>query len=238
VSLRTLAAAFAYFTIFPSFDRYRAAPVAAAFSYLPAIGIIIGAVCGYAAYGLALLGWQPLAIAAAFALPIVLTGALHVDGFLDSCDALFASVDPEKRLQIMKDPTHGTFAIAYFAVLIAIWIAVLAMVPAFAYPLVLAFAGGTARWAAGLNVLRYSYAGSDGFSIVALAVNGSILAALTFAIGHWAWIALVLVALGSLAAGRWAAGRLNQKLTGDVYGALIVVGEVATLTACVALYGR
>ncbi|MGH7715355.1 MAG: adenosylcobinamide-GDP ribazoletransferase [Vulcanimicrobiaceae bacterium] len=238
MSLRTLAAAFAYFTIFPSFDRYRAAPVAAVFSYLPAIGIIIGVLSGYAAYGLALIGWAPLAIAAAFAFPILLTGALHVDGFLDSCDALFACVDPEKRLQIMKDPTHGTFAIAYFAVLVTVWIAALAMLPAHAYPAVLAFSGGAARWASGLSVVRYSYAGSEGFSIAALAANGVILAALSFAAGHWMWIALVLVALGSPAAGRWAAGRLNGKLTGDVYGALIVAGEVATLTACVALYGR
>lgn len=238
MSVRTLTAAFAYFTIFPSIDRYRAAPVAATFSYLPAIGIIIGGISGLGAYGLALLGWTPLAIAAAFALPIVLTGALHVDGFLDSCDALFACVEPEQRLRIMKDPTHGTFAIAYFAALVAIWIAALTALPAHAYPAVLAFAGGTARWSSALNVLRYSYAGSEGFSIVALLVNGVVLAALSFAVGRWAWIALVLVALGSLAAARFAAGRLDGKLTGDVYGALIVAGDVATLTACVVLYGR
>jgi adenosylcobinamide-GDP ribazoletransferase len=238
VSVRTLTAAFAYFTIFPASDRYRAAPVAAAFSYLPAIGIIIGGISGFAAYGLALLGWTPLAIAAAFALPVVLTGALHVDGFLDSCDALFACVEPEQRLRIMKDPTHGTFAIAYFAVLVAIWIAALSMVPVHAYPAVLAFAGGTARWSSSLNVLRYSYAGSEGFSILALLVNGVVLVALSFVVGRWAWIALVLVALGSLGAARFAAGRLDGKLTGDVYGALIVVGEVATLIVCLALYGR
>jgi adenosylcobinamide-GDP ribazoletransferase len=238
VSLRTLTAAFAYFTIFPVTDRDGAAPVAAAFSYLPAIGIIVGGVAGLGAYGLALIGWTPFAITAAFALPVVLTGALHVDGFLDSCDALFACVEREQRLRIMKEPTHGTFAIAYFAVLVAIWIAALTMLPAHAYPAVLAFAGGTARWSSALNVPRYSYAGSEGFSSVALLVNGVVLVALSFFVGRWAWIALVLVALGSLGAARFAAGRLEGKLTGDVFGALIVVGEVATLTACVALYGR
>jgi adenosylcobinamide-GDP ribazoletransferase len=228
VSLRTLAAAFSYFTILPGFDRHRAAPVAAMFSYLPVIGIIIGAVAGYAAYGLALLGWTPIAIAAAFALPIVLTGALHVDGFLDSCDGLFACVDPERRLQIMKDPTHGTFAIAYFAVLVTVWIAVLSMLPPRMFPAVLAFAGGTARFSSVLN--------AEGFSRVALVVNGVLLLALSFAVGRWAWIALPLVALAVLGAGRWAARRLDGRLTGDVHGALIVAGDVATLAVCAVLY--
>jgi cobalamin synthase len=87
-------------------------------------------------------------------------------------------------------------------------------------------------------VPRYSYAGSEGFSTVALLVNGVVLAALSVAVGRWAWIALALVALGSLWAGRFAAGRLAGKLTGDVFGALIVAGEVATVIVCLALYGR
>jgi adenosylcobinamide-GDP ribazoletransferase len=236
--VRTLGAAFGYFTIFPVADRHRAAPVAAAFTYLPIIGIIIGGIAGGAAYGLALLGLTPFAIAAAFALPIVLTGALHVDGFLDCSDALFASVDPERRLRIMKDPTHGTFAIAYFAVLVTVWIAALSILPPHVFPAALAFAGGAARWAAALNVLRYSYAGAEHFSPIALVVNGILLVALSFAVGHSAWIVLAVVAVLMLGVGRWAAGRLDGVLTGDVYGALIVVGEVATLTGCAVLYAR
>jgi adenosylcobinamide-GDP ribazoletransferase len=200
------------------------------FSYLPIIGIVVGAIAGYAAYGLALLGLTPLAIACAFALPIVLTGALHIDGFLDSCDALFACVAPERRLQIMKDPTHGTFAIAYLAVLVVVWIAVLGMLPARMFPAVLAFAGGTARFSSVLN--------AEDFSRVALVVNGVLLLALSFAVGRWAWIALPVVALAVLAAGRWASKRLDGKLTGDVYGALIAVGDVATLAVCAVLYTR
>ena len=235
MSYRTLGAAFAYFTILPANDRHRAAPVAAAFSYLPLIGIVIGGVAGYAAYGLALVGLTPLALAAAFTLPIVLSGALHVDGFLDCCDALFACVEPEQRLRIMKDPTHGTFAVAYFSVLVAIWIAALSMLPSHAFPATLAFAGGAARWASSLNVLRFGYAGSEGFSILALALNGVLLAGLSLLVGFSAWIALLAVALLSLALGRWAAARLNGALNGDVYGALIVVGDVATLLICAVL---
>jgi len=208
------------------------------FSYLPIIGIVVGGVAGFAAYGLSLAGWTPLAIAAAFSLPIVLTGALHVDGFLDSCDALFACVDPEQRQRIMKDPTHGTFAIAYFAVLVAVWIAALSSLSPHAFPAALAFAGGAARWAASFNVLRYSYAGAEKFSAVALVVNGVLLVALSFAVGHWAWIELAILAVLMLGVGRWAAGRLNGVLSGDVYGALIVLGEVATLVGCAVLYAR
>jgi adenosylcobinamide-GDP ribazoletransferase len=238
VNLRTLAAAFSYFTIFPTVNREHTPPASAAFGYLPIVGIIIGAIAGWAGYGLSLLGLQPLAIACAFALPIVLTGALHVDGFLDSCDALFACVDPEQRLRILKDPHHGSFAIAYLAVAVAVWIAAIAMLPPVAWPASFALAGGIGRWSAAINLMRYPYAGTERFTTVAVMANAFLLGVLSMTVAHWARFALVPVAALSLIIGEWAARRLGGRLTGDVYGALIIVCEIATLTIYAALYGR
>src|SRR5439155_7026639 len=43
---------------------------------------------------------------------VIATGALHIDGFCDLCDALFGGPTPEERLQIMKDPHVGAFGLA------------------------------------------------------------------------------------------------------------------------------
>lgn len=44
-------------------------------------------------------------------IPIVLTGGLHIDGFLDCSDAYFSYGEKEKRLAIMKDSRIGAFGV-------------------------------------------------------------------------------------------------------------------------------
>lgn len=44
-------------------------------------------------------------------LPIMITGGIHLDGFLDTMDALSSWGDKEKKLQILKDSNSGAFAI-------------------------------------------------------------------------------------------------------------------------------
>ena len=44
-------------------------------------------------------------------LPIMITGGIHLDGFLDTMDALRSWGDKEKKLQILKDSNSGAFAI-------------------------------------------------------------------------------------------------------------------------------
>ena len=41
---------------------------------------------------------------------IILTGALHLDGFIDTCDGL-AGDSPQRRLEIMSDSQVGAFGI-------------------------------------------------------------------------------------------------------------------------------
>ena len=44
-------------------------------------------------------------------IPIAVTGGFHLDGFMDAEDALRSYASPEKRLEIMKDPHIGAFAV-------------------------------------------------------------------------------------------------------------------------------
>ena len=81
-------------------------------AFLPLAGVIIGTV---------ILGWQiicrnfdlsaVLFAAVAVALPILITGGIHMDGFCDTSDALASNQDKERSLEILKDPNVGAFAL-------------------------------------------------------------------------------------------------------------------------------
>jgi len=51
----------------------------------------------------------------ALAIPVIITGGFHLDGFMDTCDALHSYQDKEKKLEILKDPHIGAFAVICFA---------------------------------------------------------------------------------------------------------------------------
>ena len=44
-------------------------------------------------------------------IPVFITGGIHLDGFADTMDAKSSYGDREKKLQILKDPHTGAFAI-------------------------------------------------------------------------------------------------------------------------------
>ncbi|WP_349407465.1 adenosylcobinamide-GDP ribazoletransferase [Pseudalkalibacillus sp. SCS-8] len=46
-----------------------------------------------------------------WAFMIVLTGGIHLDGWMDASDAYFSYQDHDKRLEIMKDPRTGAFGV-------------------------------------------------------------------------------------------------------------------------------
>ena len=58
-------------------------------------------------------------------IPIFITGGIHLDGFLDTSDALSSWQTTERRLEILKDPHTGAFAIiaccSYFLAAFGIW---------------------------------------------------------------------------------------------------------------------
>ncbi|WP_221564978.1 adenosylcobinamide-GDP ribazoletransferase [Alkalihalobacillus sp. TS-13] len=66
--------------------------------------------------------WTPLSnFAIAFILwlvMILLTGGIHLDGWMDASDAYFSYSSIEKRLEIMKDPRTGAFGVVSVIVLL------------------------------------------------------------------------------------------------------------------------
>lgn len=88
---------------------------------MPILGLMQGAI--YAGLLYLLLQWTPLSpLASAFFLwlaLIVVTGGIHLDGWMDTSDAFFSYRDKEKRLEIMKDPRMGAFGVLSVLVLLS-----------------------------------------------------------------------------------------------------------------------
>lgn len=61
-------------------------------------------------------------------IPIIVTGGIHVDGFMDTSDALHAWTDRAKKLQILSDPHIGAFSVISLTVLAAFWISAVSVI--------------------------------------------------------------------------------------------------------------
>lgn len=234
--MKALLAAFAYFSILPvGASRVREGPNAASIAALPLVGAVVGALAGLGGWLAAAYLGPIVGAAIAFVLMLVLSGAMHVDGFLDSCDALFASAEPSRRLEILKDPRHGTFAVAGMAIACVLSLAALIAFPAQRLPEVLAFTGALARACGVLPAVTYGYGGGARSPAWACAIAFALLLAASFALAPFAWIAVPAAAAVSLLLARWIARRLGGTLRGDSYGFIIVAIEVLLLLALVAL---
>lgn len=85
--------------------------------FFPFIGVVIAALqlCWWKIAGLFHCG--PGIIAAILSvIPVLVSGGIHLDGFLDTMDALCSYQSKEEKLRIMKDPHAGAFAIISAAV--------------------------------------------------------------------------------------------------------------------------
>ena len=80
--------------------------------FYPVIGLIVGLIW-YGAFRLLSLLGASIMVTTAITLitPFILTGMLHLDGYMDVCDALLSRRNKEEKLRILKDPHTGAFAV-------------------------------------------------------------------------------------------------------------------------------
>ena len=209
---------------------------------LPVLGALLGLVWAVLALlGRALLP-APLAAALIAALPFLLTGFMHLDGFMDTCDAILSWRPLEDRLRILKDSHTGSFAVVSLGLLFMVQYAaaqslgsadlrVLALIPVVSRC-------GSAFCVLALRPIGHSeYAGMNGNTAQSIAVL--ILWTMTIAIG-WIWLgsaALALLAgtLAYAAAMAWAA-RTLRGVSGDLAGFALTVSECAAMVAMAIMY--
>ena len=98
-------------------------------------------------------------------LPYLLTGGIHLDGYMDCCDAIFSRRPLEKKREILKDSHVGSFAVIALAMLFLLSFAAFASKDFYQYwPLIIICTVSRACSAIGVSTLRpmghSEYAGS------------------------------------------------------------------------------
>ena len=218
---------------------------------------LVGAVIGLLFYGLfrgaVYLGLPDTATALLLtAVPLVVTGGFHVDGFMDVADALSSFRTREEKLAILKDPHIGAFAVIRLAVCGLIYIASLIVVLSsdMAVGLVTGIAAGFAlsRCLSALSVLTFRSAKKEGmlyYEATSAAggrrVNLVIVAVLAL-ISAWimaycAWPAGGLLTIAPAFSFIWYKYLSYKELggiTGDTAGYFVVVCETAIAAAAAA----
>lgn len=215
-----------------------------AFCFFPLIGVAVGLAQLLLLWLCLALEQQMIFAAVATALPVLLTGGIHMDGFCDTMDALGSHGDAEKRLEIMKDSRAGAFAVIgcglYLLLMFGFWHAFFEQpTPAVFFLFVLS------RGLSGLGVMRLRCAKGSGLaaSFSDAAEKRPVAAVMVVYIALSAvWMA-VLAPLGAvlcLLTGCWlycvyrdTAYRKFGGITGDLAGCFLVICELLELAMLV-----
>ena len=121
--------------------------------FLPIVGLEIGAIWVGIAWACRLLN-LPTMIAALIlsAYPYIVTGFLHLDGYMDVTDAVKSWRDLERRREILKDSHVGSFAVIGIVLLMITQFALFASAPADADFLIFIFIPAESRCCSALAV--------------------------------------------------------------------------------------
>ena len=255
--MKGLRSAIGFLTILPLAPRSAAEDFAAARTWFPLVGLLLGSVLAgadlliHAAIPLLSADSAPLdrefpplvAGALLTAALAVLTRALHLDGFMDTCDALLGGFERQRRLEILRDPHVGAFAVVGVVSLLLIKLTTLAALPQGNRQAVLLLFPCLSRWGMLLAMELFPYVRREGLGTEFFRKRGrwpligglclALPAAIALA-GTTGALFFVLASGVSWAVGTWAARALGG-LTGDIYGAVNETAEASVLVVATIL---
>lgn len=216
-----------------------------AMCFFPMVGMVIGLCESVVGYWILGRGCGMFFFSACMTLlPILLTGGIHLDGFMDTTDALASYGDREKKLEILKDSHAGAFAViglsVYLIWSLAMWSEVrMEMLPVIGAGMVLS------RALSGFSVVTFPAARKDGLGKTFQ--DGSqkkrtriVMCAYAAAAAGWMIIchplygfAATFCAAGSFAYYAWMSKKQFGGMTGDLAGYFLQICELAMLTGIV-----
>lgn len=174
---------------------------------------------------------------------VLLTGGLHLDGLMDTCDGLFGGRTRERRLEIMRDSRVGSFGVLGGVCILLLKFALFASIEPHVLSLVFFIVLPCTRWAMVLALRVFPSARPGGLGATfrqTVTMPRLVLAAITafllaLVVGHGVGVLAWCVATGvALLLGTWVT-RLIGGLTGDIYGAIAECGEVVVLLFLVSM---
>lgn len=179
------------------------------------------------------------------AIPILITGGFHIDGFMDTMDAFHSYGEREEKLRILKDPHIGAFSVIMLFLYSLIYVAVYSEIKNME---TLAAVGGgffLSRILSGISVVSFRPAKKDGllhlFADRAQAgtVKAALYVQLLLAVAFQLFLSVKTGCLVLVAAGivfwyyRDKSYRELGGITGDTAGYFVTVCELAICMAAV-----
>lgn len=211
--------------------------------YFPLVGLVLGFIIAGVDYGLRMALPNMLTSAMDVLLLVLLTGALHFEGFVDSCDGLFGGHTRERRLEIMRMKNVGAYAVAGGALLLILKFAAIVSLPyGWSHFWALALFPMMSRWGMTLALSVFPYARTEGMGTAFRGVKtthvlvaGTVAFIIAGIFGSLAGIILfALVTVIAILMGM-AVTKLLGGLTGDIYGAINELCEVILLITAVGI---
>jgi adenosylcobinamide-GDP ribazoletransferase len=244
VMIAGLAAAVQFLTIVPPLVRrpFTGAEMGRAVGWFPLVGMLIGGLLVLVDLGVRRLWPAGVSATLVLAVWIVVTGGLHLDGLMDSCDGLLGGRTVEDRLRILRDPRIGSFAmIGGVLVMLTKWSVLAGMTNNADRLAALVLAPVLGRWSMTATIGSCPYARPEGAGramkdhlrtgddMLARGITCAVLIGTASWMHGVLWLAAMLMSTGvTYAVAAFACRRIGG-VTGDVYGAVCELSECAVL---------
>ncbi len=135
--------------------------------FFPLIGLVMGVILCILEYAAVLLGFgggSVIYIVIGVILPLIVTGGIHMDGYMDVTDARSSFTDIDNKLKILKDPHIGAFAVIGCVIYTGIYAAAFSILPLYAIPVIGAVYVAE-RALSALSVVTFTKARTDGLAV-------------------------------------------------------------------------
>lgn len=216
-----------------------------AFRYFPLVGMIVGAIGGGLFWLFQWIVPVPVALVLAIAVMVLITGALHEDGFSDFFDGFGGGRDKDHILSIMKESTIGAYGVIALLLLFLLKFVLLLSIDPSHIVMILIAAHASSRMMPIFLVNSSSYArtkNSKAMHTRRKTDTGTFLIALVFSLiplifMPWQIISIVIpvYAMIVIILKKYTERKIGG-FTGDVLGALQQFSELAFYLICVAVY--
>ncbi|WP_297440295.1 adenosylcobinamide-GDP ribazoletransferase [Sulfurimonas sp.] len=201
--------------------------------FYPLVGFFLGGVL-YCVYLLSLLYFPAFHLGVIiFALWVLLTGALHLDGLSDTVDGLF--VDKSRALEVMKDPHNGGMGMTFGGVFLLLKASSLAAFDAFyLLPIILLLS----RLVVVFDIYLYPYVSPNGMSTLAkeeftkTQLFTAFAYSLVFVMLFQSWFLLLIAFVCMFVIKQFFIKRYGG-FTGDIYGFSIELIELILLNCVI-----
>jgi len=215
---------------------------------IPLVGVVIGALWWLAGSALIALGLPIMLTAAALTVaPFFIAGFIHLDGYMDTSDALLSCRPLEEKIRILKDPRVGAFAVVMLGILFMLQFAAMYTIAENGrYLALLISIAVISRCCSALSILVLRHIPQSNYAPVLaqgielshkIFISATALAAAAFSFLYAGLSGLIVVSavVSGYAWAMRAAYKGFDGISGDLLGYSLVIGELCGLIALAVL---